>query len=208
AKEVGGDFYDFFMTDDGHLCLVIADVSGKGVPAALFMMVAKALIKNRMKSGDSPSEALFHVNNQICEYNIGSMFVTVWACLIDVMTGASVSVNAGHEHPVVRRCNEGFELVRYRHCPAVGVMEGTVYSEHSFSFGKGDLLFVYTDGLPEAENREEEMYGTTRMMGFLNRHRDEDPEKLLLSVKRNVGEFVGEREPFDDLTMMAVKWER
>ena len=206
AKEVGGDFYDFFFTDSKHLCLVIADVSGKGVPAALFMMVAKALIKNRLKSGDRPARALYHVNRQICEYNLGNMFVTVWACMIELSTGKAVDVNAGHEHPVIRRAGGEYELIKYRHDPAIGVMDDTEYNEHEFTLEKGDMLFVYTDGLPEATDRKEEMFGNRRMLETLNSHKEESPKELLISIKDTVGEFVGDREPFDDLTMMALEW--
>jgi sigma-B regulation protein RsbU (phosphoserine phosphatase) len=206
AKEVGGDFYDFFFTDPEHLCLVIADVSGKGVPAALFMMIAKALIKNRLKSGDSPSEALYHVNRQICEYNLGDMFVTVWACMIELSTGKAVDVNAGHEHPVIRHEGGEYELIKYKHNTAIGVMEDMEYNEHEFYLKKGDMLFVYTDGLPEATDRKEEMFGSVRMLETLNRYRKEAPKELLIGIRDTVGEFVGEREPFDDLTMMALEW--
>ncbi len=206
AKEVGGDFYDFFFTDDEHLCLVIADVSGKGVPAALFMMIAKALIKNRLKSGDSPSEALYHVNRQICEYNLGNMFVTVWVCMIDLSTGRAVDVNAGHEHPTLRHAGGEYEMIKYRHNPAIGVMEDTEYDEHEFTLNKGDMLFVYTDGLPEATDRKEEMFGSKRMLETLNRFKEESPKGLLIEIRNTVGDFVGDREPFDDLTMMALEW--
>ncbi|MCR4655388.1 MAG: PP2C family protein-serine/threonine phosphatase [Lachnospiraceae bacterium] len=207
AKEVGGDFYDFFMTDDDHLCLVIADVAGKGVPAALFMMIAKALIKNRMKSGDHPAAALENVNEQICEYNIGNMFVTVWLCVIDIRTGKATEVNAGHEHPVIKRKGGVYELRKYRHDIVVGAMPGIHYKEHEFELRPQDVLFVYTDGLPEATDRSEELFGTGRMMKVLNSNTDADPDGLLLSVKNTVGVFVGEREPFDDLTMMGIKWD-
>ena len=206
AKEVGGDFYDFFFTDAEHLCLVIADVSGKGVPAALFMMIAKALLKNRLKSGDTPSEALYHVNRQICEYNLGDMFVTVWACMIELSTGKAVDVNAGHEHPVIRHEGGEYELIKYKHNTAIGVMEDMEYNEHEFYLKKGDMLFVYTDGLPEATDRKEEMFGSARMLETLNRYGKEAPKELLIGIRDTVGEFVGEREPFDDLTMMALEW--
>ncbi|HAV01549.1 MAG TPA: hypothetical protein DCW47_10230 [Lachnospiraceae bacterium] len=206
AKEVGGDFYDFFFTDAEHLCLVIADVSGKGVPAALFMMIAKALLKNRLKSGDTPSEALYHVNRQICEYNLGDMFVTVWACMIELSTGKAVDVNAGHEHPVIRHEGGEYELIKYKHNTAIGVMDDMEYNEHEFYLKKGDMLFVYTDGLPEATDRKEEMFGSVRMLETLNRYRKEAPKELLIGIRDTVGEFVGEREPFDDLTMMALEW--
>ncbi|MCR5773794.1 MAG: serine/threonine-protein phosphatase [Lachnospiraceae bacterium] len=206
AKEVGGDFYDFFLTDDGSLCLIIADVAGKGIPAALFMMIAKALIKNRLKSGDSPAEALSNVNEQICEYNIGNMFVTTWLAKIDLSTGRGTEVNAGHEHPVIRRKGERFELNKYRHGLAIGVMSGTKFTERPIELNDGDMLFVYTDGLPEATDKDDEMFGVKRMMDTVNERKETNPHDLLIYVRDTVGEFVGEREPFDDLTMLSIKW--
>ncbi|MER2027494.1 MAG: SpoIIE family protein phosphatase, partial [Lachnospiraceae bacterium] len=149
AKEVGGDFYDFFLIDDDHIGLVMADVSGKGVPAALFMMVARVLIKSHLQNGESVGEALENVNDQLCESNEAELFVTVWAAIIQISTGKGTAANAGHEHPVLRRAGGQYELVTYRHSPAVATMEGMPYKEHSFELHPGDSLFVYTDGVAE-----------------------------------------------------------
>ena len=177
AKEVGGDFYDFFLVDDDHLCLVMADVSGKGVPAALFMVIAKTLIKNRAQMGDSPAEILYNVNNQLCEGNEAEMFVTVWLAIIELSTGKGVAANAGHEHPAICRKDGKYELVVYRHSPAVAAMEGIPFREHSFELHPGDRLFVYTDGVPEATNADNELFGTDRMLEALNRIPWRSPER-------------------------------
>ena len=207
AKEVGGDFYDYFMIDDDHLALVMADVSGKGVPAALFMVIAKTLIKNRALLGGSPSEVLGYANEQLCEGNEAELFVTVWMAIIDVRTGKGIAANAGHEHPTIKRADGKWELVEYRHSPAVATMEGLKFREHEFELHPGDRLYVYTDGVPEAINIEEEMYGTDRMLEALNKDPDAEPKQLLANVKQSMDEFVGEADQFDDITMMGVTWQ-
>ena len=203
AKEVGGDFYDFFFIDDDRICLVMADVSGKGVPAALFMVIAKTLIKNRAMAGDSPAGILSHVNEQLCDGNEEEMFVTVWVAVIDLKTGKGMAANAGHEHPVIRRKGGDFELVIYRHSPAVAVMEGMRFKEHEFQLNPGDSLFVYTDGVTEATNRDSELFGTDRMLDALNRLPNVTPEDQLRSVRRGIDAFVKGAPQFDDITMMS-----
>jgi len=206
AKEVGGDFYDFFLVDEDHLALVIADVSGKGVPAALFMAIAKTLIRNWVLTGDSPGQALGHVNGQLCEGNEAGLFVTVWLAVVQISTGKGIAANAGHEHPVIRRAGGSFELVKYRHSPAVAVMEGICFREHTFELHPGDSLYVYTDGVPEAMNAKEEWFGTDRMLDALNRSPQLSPEGLLQAVKEDVGTFVGDAPQFDDITMLCCAW--
>ena len=203
AKEVGGDFYDFFFIDDDRICLVMADVSGKGVPAALFMVIAKTLIKNRAMAGDSPAGILSHVNEQLCDGNEEEMFVTVWVAVIDLKTSKGMAANAGHEHPVIRRKGGDFELVIYRHSPAVAVMEGMRFKEHEFQLNPGDSLFVYTDGVTEATNRDSELFGTDRMLDALNRLPNVTPEDQLRSVRRGIDAFVKGAPQFDDITMMS-----
>ncbi|MBQ8092518.1 MAG: PP2C family protein-serine/threonine phosphatase [Clostridia bacterium] len=206
AKEVGGDFYDFFLVDHDHLALVIADVSGKGVPAALVMVITKALIKNRLTMGDTPGEALQSVNEQMCEGNETGHFVTVWLALLDLRTGQGVAANAGHEHPVIRRKDGQYELVVYRHSPAIAVIEGIRFKEHTFEMQPGDTLFVYTDGVPEATNSQNVLFGTDRMVEVLNRNPDAGPEKQLGEMKTAIDEFVGEAPQFDDITMLCLKY--
>ena len=206
AKEVGGDFYDFFFIDDDHIALVIADVSGKGIPAALFMMVARTLIKNRTIMGGSPSEILYDVNTQICEGNAANLFVTVWLGIIEISTGKGVAANAGHEHPVIYRHGEEFALAVYKHSPAVAVMEGIKFREHEFHLDPGDTIFVYTDGVAEATNSSDELFGTDRMLDALNKDPDAMPEQLLENVNDGINEFVQGAEQFDDITMLSLKY--
>ena len=206
AKEVGGDFYDFFLVDDTHLCLVMADVSGKGVPAALFMVIAKTLIKNQALLGRSPSEILANVNQQLCDGNEAELFVTVWLAVVDLTTGQGLAVNAGHEHPTLRRAGGQYELIQYRHSPAVAVMEGMRFRQHEFQLNPGDSLFVYTDGVPEATDAKNELYGSERMLAALNRDPDAAPEQVLSAVRQGVDAFVGDAPQFDDLTMLCLRY--
>ncbi len=207
AKEVGGDFYDFFLVDNDHLALVMADVSGKGVPAALFMVIAKTLIKNHAQLGEySPANVLMRANEQLCEGNEAELFVTVWLAIIEISTGKGKAANAGHEHPVLRRKDGNFELVVYRHSPAVATMEGMKFKEHDFELHPGDTLFVYTDGVPEATDANEELFGTDRMLEALNKNPNGSPKELLTAVKASVDAFVGEAPQFDDLTMLGLKY--
>ena len=203
AKEVGGDFYDFFMTDENHLALVMADVSGKGIPAAMFMVIAKTLIKNRALMGGGPGEILEYVNNQLCENNEEDLFVTVWMAIIDIKTGKGLAANAGHEHPAVCRNGGKYELVIYRHSPALATFEDLPFREHAFELHPGDSLFVYTDGVAEATDSNHELFGSERMLNALNRDPQAAPEKLLQTVRAEIDEFVGEADQFDDITMMC-----
>jgi len=206
AKEVGGDFFDFFFIDENRLALVIADVSGKGVPAALFMVIAKTLIKTRAQLGGSPADILFDVNNQLCNGNDSSFFVTVWLAIIDVATGKVVSTNAGHEHPAVRPAGGLYELDMYMHSPPLAMMENLRYSEHEFVMKPGDSLFVYTDGIPEATSLDNELMGTEKMLEALNSDPDAGPEKVLSDVEKGVKDFVGNAEQFDDMTMLCFRY--
>ena len=207
AREVGGDFYDFFMVDNDHLGLVIADVSGKGVPAALFMVIAKTLIKNRAQMGGSPAEILTYANEQLCKNNDSELFVTVWFAILELSTGKGVAANAGHEHPVLRRRGGDYKLVVYRHFPAVATLPGICYREHEFELHPGDRLFVYTDGVPEAINEHEDDFGTDRMLEVLNRcPEDASLKELLNSVRTNLDQFSGSMPQFDDVTMLALDY--
>ncbi|MCR4841674.1 MAG: SpoIIE family protein phosphatase, partial [Eubacterium sp.] len=208
AKEVGGDFYDFFMVDDDHLAMVMADVSGKGVPAALFMVIAKTLIKNLSQSNKnySPAEVLAEVNNQLCEGNDAELFVTVWLAILEISTGKGMAANAGHEHPAIKRAGGEYELIVYKHSPAVATMEGLPFREHEFEMHKGDSLFVYTDGVTEATNANDELFGNDRLVGALNKNPDADPVELLNNVKDSIDEFVAEAPQFDDITMLCLEY--
>ena len=206
AKEVGGDFYDFFLVDDTHLATVIADVSGKGVPAALFMVVAKTLIKNRTLAGGTPAQILADVNNQLCEGNVSQLFVTVWLGILDLTTGKGVAANAGHEHPALRRADGAFELVEYRHSPALATMEGLNFREHDFALRPGDTLFVYTDGVPEATDATPALYGEERLLKTLNAAKDRPLSELLHAVRADIDAFIGDAPQFDDITMLAMTY--
>lgn len=203
AKEVGGDFYDFFLVDKDHLALVMADVSGKGVPAALFMVIAKTLIKNRAQLGEAPAVVLEKVNDQLCENNDADMFVTVWLGIYELHTGRLVYTNAGHECPGVMRAGGSYELIRESHDFVVGGMEGMPYTQHEITLYPGDKLFLYTDGVPEATNAQEKLFGEERMLEALNHCREMTPSQTLAQVKKEIDEFVGEAAQFDDLTMLS-----
>ena len=205
AKEVGGDFYDFFLMDDDHLALVIADVSGKGVPAALFMVIAKTLLKNAAQTGLSPRAVLEKVNNQLCENNEAEMFVTVWLGVYEISTGKLTAANAGHEYPAVQRADGAFELYKDRHGFVLAGMENARYREYELELGLGDTLFVYTDGVAEATDGANTLYGTDRMLDALNRSRDRTPEELLRDMKADIDRFVGGAPQFDDITMLAIQ---
>ena len=204
AKEVGGDFYDFFLIDETHLGMVMADVSGKGVPAALFMMIAKILVQNFAMTGRSPAEVLQAVNDQICANNREEMFVTVWMGILDTATGRIAAANAGHEYPAVMTPGRGFELIKDKHGFVIGGMEGLTYREYEMTLTPGSKLFLYTDGVPEATDGDNEMFGTDRMLEALNRDPDAPPKEILRNVRRAVDEFVRDAEQFDDLTMLCL----
>ena len=206
AKEVGGDFYDFFMIDDDHMGFVMADVSGKGVPAALLMMVSRVLIKSGLQNGKDPAETLKSVNNQLCEGNDADFFVTVWLAVLEISTGKGVAANAGHEHPALRRADGEYELVIYKHGMPVGVIRDLPYKEHEFQLQPGDSFFVYTDGVAEATDANKEMYGTDRMLKALNQDPDAPPEQALATVARDIDRFVAGAEQFDDITMLCFRY--
>ena len=206
VKEVGGDFYDFFLVDDDHLALVMADVSGKGVPAALFMMVSRALIKNTLKSGYSPEETLKSVNAQLLETNRTKQFVTVWLAVVELSTGRGVASNAGHEHPMLRHAGGDYELVVYKHSPPVAASKRTRFLSHEFTLVPGDTLFVYTDGVTDATDADEELFGTERLVEALNRDPDASPEATVENVSKTLREFVGGADQFDDITMLCLRY--
>ena len=206
AKEVGGDFYDFFLIDDTHLGIVMADVSDKGVPAALFMMNAKTLVQNYAMTGLGPAEVLRAVNEQICLNNRESMFVTVWFGILDLATGRLAAANAGHEYPALKPAGRRFELFRDRHGFVIGCMKGLTYQEEEVELTPGARLFVYTDGITEAENPAGEMFGTGRMTAALNEEPEAAPEQILANLRRRVDEFVQEAPQSDDMTMLCLEY--
>ena len=206
AKEVGGDFYDFFLLDEDRLAIVMADVSGKGVPAALFMMASKIMINDRALVGGTPSEILMSVNDAICAHNDAEMFVTVWLGILELSSGKLVAVNAGHEYPAFKKTGGSFELVRNKHGLVVGFMEGVPYKDVEFTLEPGDKLFLYTDGVSEAQNSEDELFGYDRMLAALNVDPDADEERIIANVRQAIADFVGDAEQFDDITMLCLEY--
>ena len=206
AREIGGDYYDFFMVDDDHLCLLIADVSDKGVPAALFMMSSQSLIKAEAMRGSSPSKVLETVNRALCENNPRSMFVTVWLGLLELSTGKLTYVNAGHEYPVIKHPGRAFQLFRDKHGLFVGAMDIVKYREYDLMLEPGSKLFVYTDGLAEAIGEEQEQFGLDRIVATLNKNPDGSPLELLDTMSKEVDSFVHGAEQFDDLTMLCLEY--
>ena len=206
AKEVGGDFYDMFLIDDDHLCVVVADVSGKGVPAALFMVISKTMLKNRAQSGGKPAEILYDVNNSLHEGNREMMFVTVWLGILTISTGDLVWANAGHECAAIRPADGDYALYKDQHGFVLGCTEGRTYVDNEVVLKSGDALFLYTDGLPDATNTNMERMGPERMLAALNAHKEDTAEQLLENIKEEVDRFVGDAPQFDDLTMLIVKY--
>ena len=206
AKQVGGDFYDFFYVGVDRLCLVIADVSGKGVPASWFMMRAKTAIKNYARSGNGAADLLEHVNNMLCEGNDAEMFVTVWIGILDLKTGQMQCANAGHEYPVIMRAGGDYELLKDRHGLVLAAMENVPLKDYEIRLNPGDRLFVYTDGVPEAINEKEEAYGTERLVRKLNRLKTVSQEMALEEVLQDIRNFAGDAEQFDDITMLGISY--
>ena len=206
AKEVGGDFYDFFLLDKNHLALVIADVSGKGVPAALFMMGSMILIRNEVKNGLSPANVLRRINDQICSGNREDMFITVWLGILDLSTGKLTAANAGHEYPALKQPDGSFELIKDPHGFVIGGLPDESYTEYEWHLRPGAKIFVYTDGVSEAGESRSALYGTDRMMEALRTAENESPEKILAAVDASVRKYVGDAPQFDDVTMLCVEY--
>ena len=206
AKEVGGDFYDFFFVDSNKFCMVIADVSGKGIPAALFMMKSKTIIRSYAESGKNPSEIFSLANNALCEGNDAEMFVTVWIGIVDLETGHMVCSNAGHEYPVLKRKDGEYELYQQKHNMALAVVEDIPFKEYELDIAPGDSIFVYTDGIPEAIDVDENAYGTDRLVDALNKYKNHSQRDILLNTRQDLRDFVGEADQFDDVTMLGFKY--
>ena len=205
AREVGGDFYNFGFVDDDHLVLLIGDVSGKGIPAALFMMVSNILLTNTASHGKTPAEVLETVNNNLCEHNTAEMFVTIWLGVLEVSTGRIIAANAGHEYPAIMSGGQ-FRLMKDKHGFVAAGMKNMKYTNYEFQLQPGDKLFVYTDGVPEATNEAEELFGTDRMIEVLNQEPGAPPEKILRNIQEGINDFVKDAEQFDDLTMLCLEY--
>ncbi|MBQ7572839.1 MAG: SpoIIE family protein phosphatase [Clostridia bacterium] len=206
ALEVGGDFYNFFLIDDNHLAMVIADVSDKGIGAALFMMVSNILIHNRALMGGKPSEVLEFVNNQLCAHNETSMFVTVWLGIMEISTGEIIASNAGHEYPIIKQGDGKFELYNDgKHGVMLGIMEGMKFTDYTFKLEKGGALYLYTDGVAEAEDTDHNQFGIDRTIEVLNKQPDATPKEIVNNIKNAIHDFVKDAPQFDDTTMLCVK---
>ena len=207
AKEVGGDFYDFYLIGENKLAFLIADVSGKGVPAAMFMMTSKTMLKNLAESGLEVNEAVTRANAQLCENNDAGMFVTAWMGILDLKTGHVEFANAGHNPPVIRRKDGSFEYLHSRAGFVLAGMDGVHYRKNELDLEPGDTIYLYTDGVTEATNATPELFGEDRLLNSLNKFgNDADMKELCCSVKADVDEFVAEAPQFDDITMVGLTY--
>ena len=206
AREVGGDFYDFFMVDDRHLAIVMADVSGKGVPAALFMVIGKTLIKDHSNPGRDLGEVFSRVNNLLCESNSEGLFITAFEGVLDLVTGEFNYVNAGHEMPMISRGGAAFEAHKIRPGFVLAGMEDIRYRAGSLTLEPGDKLFQYTDGVTEATNASNELYGMQRLTSVLSANAKLSAQELLPAVRADIDRFVGDAPQFDDITMLCLEY--
>ena len=207
AKEVGGDFYDCFLIDKDHLAILIADVSGKGVPAALFMMASKIVISDFTRiTKTSPAMILEAVNNNICAKNYLEMFLTVWLGILEISTGKLTAVNAGHEYPAIKRADGTFELMKDKHSFIVGGLPDIQYKEYEIQLEPGDIIFEYTDGVTEATTAENQLFGTDRMIEALNKDDSSDPKEIVQGIYESIDAFVKDAPQFDDITMICMKY--
>jgi len=205
AKEVGGDFYDFFMVDENTLAVVMADVSGKGVPAALFMVITKTLIKNNAQYGKSPREVFDTVNNLLCENNDTNMFVTAFLGYLDIPSGKFIFVNAGHNPPLLKRSNTDFERLDIKPGFVLAGIKGKSYEQSEIRLNMGDMLYLYTDGVTEAFNTQDELFGDSRLLSSVNKYKDSSLVELLHGLRKEIDLFAGDAEQADDITMLALK---
>ena len=208
AKEVGGDFYDFFMVDESHLAIVVADVSGKGVPAALFMVIGKTLIKDHTVPGADLGQVFAEVNQLLCESNSEGLFITAFEGVLDLKTGRFDFVNAGHEIPFVFRKGTGYKTYKLKSGFVLAGMENMKFTAGSIMMEPGDKIFQYTDGVTEATNASSELYGMERLETILNANADATPEELLPVVKNDIDTFVGNAPQFDDITMLCLTFKK
>lgn len=206
AKEVGGDFYDFYLPEENKLAFLIADVSGKGIPAAMFMMQAKTMINGFTSAGLSVDKAFTMSNSKLCENNEAEMFVTAWQGVLDITTGHVEFANAGHNPPVLYRKGEGWTYLKSRAGFVLAGMDGVQYKKQELELKPGDKIYLYTDGVVEAQNIAEELYGEDRLLNYLNAHPDDGPEEVLRGVRKDVDAFVGEADQFDDMTMLMIEF--
>ena len=206
AKEVGGDFYDFYMLGEDKLAFLVADVSGKGIPAAMFMMTAKTLIKGFAEMGLEVNEVFTQSNAKLCEGNEADMFVTAWMGILDLKTGVLSYANAGHNPPALRSRDGDYAFVRSRPNLILAGMDGVQYRKHELQLRPGDELYLYTDGVTEAQNLSNELFGEQRLLSSLNEAKGMSVEEICKKVKADVDIFAGAADQFDDITMLSIKW--
>jgi serine phosphatase RsbU (regulator of sigma subunit) len=204
AKEVGGDFYDYFAIDENRICFLIADVSGKGTPAALFMMTAKTMIKDYALTKGSTSEIFTAVNARLCENNEAGMFATAWIGIVDTRTMTLQYTNAGHNYPFFMRRDQSSEMMKKVHGLFLAGMEYTRYRQDEIQLEPGDRLLLYTDGVTEAHDRENNLYGEERLQQVIERTRDLHGEEVLDEILKDVNVFAADVPQFDDITMIAL----
>ena len=202
AKEVGGDFYDFYKINDTTVAFLAADVSGKGIPAAMFMMTAKTIIKDLAEGGMAVNDIFTKANEKLCESNESGMFVTAWMGILDLTTGNLQFANAGHNPPLIKRANGEFEYLKTRAGFVLAGMEGVRYRMGELTLCPGDRIFLYTDGVTEATNKDNQLYGEDRLISFMNRNSTVEATVLLPALKGDIDSFVGEAPQFDDITML------
>ena len=206
AKEVGGDFYDFYFVGENRLGFLIADVSGKGIPAAMFMMTAKTIIKGYAESGKSIDEVFTTANAKLCESNEAGMFVTAWMGVLDITNGNVEFANAGHNPPLVRHADGSFEYLKSKPGFILAGMEGMKYRKNGLVLSPGDEIYLYTDGVTEATNSENELYGEERLLNLLNTLQGLTGEEVCRAVKADIDAFSGDAPQFDDITMLYLKY--
>ncbi|MBE6497725.1 MAG: hypothetical protein E7Z81_05560 [Methanobrevibacter sp.] len=206
AKEVGGDFYDFFNTDKNCINFVIGDVSGKGMPATLFMVKTMHLIRNKSEFRDKLSQVYEDVNNAACERNEENLFITSWIGKLDLDKGKLTYVNAGHNPPLIKQNNEEFEYLNSSANLVLGLMEGMPYEEYELNLNYGDMIFLYTDGLTEANDNYKEFYGEERLKAILNKHKDEKLSEIINEIIKDLSKFCNNQEQFDDITMLLLRY--
>lgn len=206
AREVGGDFYDFFYLDETHLALIIADVADKGIAASLYMMMSKLMLDNSLSILRNPKQILENVNNHLSSKNLKGMFVTVWLGILDLESGEIICANAGHEYPVIRRAGGKFELFIDEHDFVLGALPGIKYQNSVLQLNEGDTLFVFTDGITEATNPAGDFYGTDRMLNALNQYSECSCEQLINGLIYDISKFSSTSAQFDDMTMLAIRF--
>lgn len=207
AREVGGDFYDFFEIDDNQVAIVIGDASGKGMPAALFAVIAKSLIKNQLQLGNSPSSTFINVNKQLCDNNEASMFVTAWAGVLEINSGKLTFVNAGHNSPLIKKSSENYEWLNFKHDLVLGGFDDFSYHEYEIKLNKGDKIYLYTDGVTEAHNINNELFSDDYLIKVIN-EKNFPPKELIDNIYIKINEFKGEADQFDDITMLSLDYKR